>query len=271
MMRKAVKIFTLIELLVVIAIIAILAAMLLPALNKAREKAHQIDCAGNLKQLALTFSLYEQDYDGFVMMDLNNEFSIYSLTQYELGMTAYSSYGDFKSTGGEPKIMEKLFFCPKTLRMDFSTRNKIGFAYGGRSHGGGFTGADADNQLPAPMYKRATAPIWQRFMVAKNCKMPSSFYTVGESWSIEGGEWRPTSHPALTSTLQTADARTRYYTVAAHGSSSNFVALDGHVAQENSAGNLIDMLKREFIAQKVIDEADLKVGVWQKQGVFVRY
>ncbi len=102
----SVNTFTLIELLVVIAIIAILAAMLLPALNRARDKARAITCTSQLKEVGLGTRMYKDDYAGYYPAHMDG--------------VSNPTFDGKLDEGNYVKVKSGTFTCPSTTPDEYA-------------------------------------------------------------------------------------------------------------------------------------------------------
>ncbi len=219
---RRIKSFTLIELLVVVAIIAVLVAMLLPALNMAREAGKRAQCSSNLHQIALAMLQYANDHQDYFTplnkntntmgTDTNNCFNWYTNILINEKYVPYPSdwrgswdiVGDLMAWG---KIYSGMWVCPSVKQFGW---------------GGGYGVNESHLLSYAKTVKTsALAQPSQYWLIGDACRLPDTTWPALSCWGIGGCGWGWGVDP----NYQRPSRR--------HQGSANVAMTDGHVETIN--------------------------------------
>lgn len=233
--------FTLIELLVVIAIIAILAAMLLPALSKARERARNASCVNNLKQIGTGAFMYA-----------------------ERGRDRLPYVGHVGSTAYVPPVYSTSGITPWWFALNDQVSNEKSFVCPADTTKGCDNGLAVTTPTPYSKFSDGLSYAINgvagvQFMILSKAVRPSTVYMIGDSASVADASSYRTS--SLTPT--TAESNPGRV-VLRHGDGCNIVMADGHVEAiraifiSNASGykNLYDSHKVQLAWETALDDDD---------------
>lgn len=232
--RQGKQHFTLIELLVVIAIIAILAAILLPALQSARQRGQQTHCANNLKSIATALSMYQTDFNDYVYP---NTGKVGSTTYYYAdAIDYYLIKRRYAQNERNVRIYSSAWIC-SVNRPDLHNKFFAAKADDRRLHTTNLSYIPNASSLQ----ERSTTKIWKTGQVKKKTSTLVLYWEVKKQTSptdLGQGSW------TYCATGKSSVKGWQALSYSKHGKGSNLAMFDGHVSFEtdNSAYRNFDDL-----------------------------